>query len=65
MPGSMISNALRRSETPAMRLPFGRQTHERRGAWIIPREQIPPKLKTLAIRICSKILIWRESFSAK
>ena len=28
-------------------------------------EQIPPKLKTLAIRICSKILIWRESFSAK
>ncbi|WP_162914171.1 hypothetical protein [Taklimakanibacter lacteus] len=28
-------------------------------------EKIPPKLKTLAIRICSKILIWRESFSAK
>src|SRR4029079_845002 len=24
-------------------------------------EQIPPKLKTLAIRICSKILVWRES----
>jgi hypothetical protein len=24
-----------------------------------------PGLKTLAIRICSKILIWRESFSAK
>ncbi len=28
-------------------------------------EQIPPKLKTLAIRICSNILIWRESLSAK
>jgi hypothetical protein len=28
-------------------------------------EQVPPKLKTLAIRICSKILICRESFSTK
>ncbi len=28
-------------------------------------EQIPPKLTTLAIRICSRILIWRTSFSAK
>ena len=28
-------------------------------------EQIPPKLKTLAIRICSNILVWRDSFSAK
>src|SRR5206468_11242736 len=28
-------------------------------------EHIPPKLKTLAIRICSNILIWRESFSAR
>jgi hypothetical protein len=28
-------------------------------------EQIPPKSKTLAIRICFKILVWRESFSAK
>jgi hypothetical protein len=28
-------------------------------------EQIPPKLETLAIRICSGILIWRESLSAK
>jgi hypothetical protein len=30
-----------------------------------PIEQIPPKLKTSAIRICSNILIWRESLSAK
>jgi len=31
----------------------------------IDLEQIPPRLKTLAIRICSNILIWRESFSAR
>jgi hypothetical protein len=28
-------------------------------------EQIPPKLKALAIRICSTIIIWRDSSSAK
>ena len=28
-------------------------------------KQIPPKVKTLATRICSKILIWRESLLAK
>jgi hypothetical protein len=30
-----------------------------------PSEQIPQKLKTFAIRICSSLLNWRASFSAK
>jgi hypothetical protein len=37
----------------------------RQFSWDCPLEQIPPKLKTSVTRICSKILIWRESLSAK